>query len=210
MLEGLSNSMSADELLAFLGVDQNTEGAELLLAIANASASSAQDRLTALLLGAAILKGSPTLEEAIQGLRELLEKIQAGIPADEAVDSLTDGAFDSLWQFRNQIAAGALPGLADFLDSLFADNGACWTPPSCWPLPATERFPQIIPLPDCWTFFGPTPGKPPGTQGPLFPNPAGLLLRRGGLGTCRRQDGTSPAFLPAVRRLPGRRTLPLG
>lgn len=124
MLEGLSNSMSADELLAFLGVDQNTEGAELLLAIANAPASSAQDRLTALLLGAAILKGSPTLEEAIQGLRELLEKIQAGIPADEAVDSLTDGAFDSLWQFRNQIAAGALPGLADFLDSLFADNGA--------------------------------------------------------------------------------------
>ena len=124
MLDGFSNSMSADELLTFLGVDKNTEGAELLLAIANAPGSSAKSRLTALLLGAAILKGSPTLEDAIQGLRELLEKIQAGIPADEAVDSLTDGAFDSLWQFRNQLAMGTLPGLADFLDSLFADDGA--------------------------------------------------------------------------------------
>lgn len=124
LLDGLTNTMSAKELFAVLGVDENAEGAELLLAIANASNSSAKSRLTALLLGAVILKGSPTLEEAIQGLRELLEKIQAGIPADEAMDSLTDGAFDSLWQFRNQIAAGTLPGLADFLDSLFSDSGA--------------------------------------------------------------------------------------
>lgn len=81
-----------------------------------------EDQLAALYLGAVIAgKGDPegvSQEQALDGLRQLMEQVSQGVPLDKAIQSLTNGKFTSLIDFQNQFASGAAPGLRDFLSGL--------------------------------------------------------------------------------------------
>lgn len=100
----------------------------------NLFSDAGEDQLAALYLGAVIAgKGSPegvSQEEALEGLRQLMEKVAQGVPMDQAIQTLTNGKFTSLMDFQNQFASGTAPGLREFLNSLLMpDSGAVLTSP---------------------------------------------------------------------------------
>ena len=124
----MDGSMSPEELLAGLGLDKTATGAEILAAIANGTLdNSAAARLAVLYLGAVISGAGPdaTLDQMLEGLRQLLNRVEGGASLDEAVKELTGGAFSSLLDFQAQFTGGTAPGLQDFLTNLLlAEGGA--------------------------------------------------------------------------------------
>lgn len=119
---------SPERLLAALGLDQTASGADILAAIANFSEDSAAvNYLTALYLGAVISGGGKTEDldptSALDGLRKLLAAVEGGVSMDRAVELLTGGEFTGLADFREQFAAGAIPGMEDFLTDLLLSGG---------------------------------------------------------------------------------------
>ena len=100
----------------------------------NLFSDAGEDQIAALYLGAVIAgKGNPegvSPEEALEGLRQLMEKVAQGVPVDQAIQTLTNGKFTSLTDFQNQFASGAAPGLREFLNSLLMpDSGSVLASP---------------------------------------------------------------------------------
>lgn len=116
--------LTADQILSALGLDKTASGADLMAAIIGSSldGNSAAGRLAALYLGAVIagggIDGTASMEMALEGLRQLMEKVAQGVPADQAVAELTGGAFASLSDFQSQFTSGTAPGLEAFLTNL--------------------------------------------------------------------------------------------
>ncbi len=116
--------LTADQILSSLGLDKTASGADLMAAIIGSSldGNSAAGRLAALYLGAVIagggIDGTASMEAALEGLRQLMEKVAQGVPADQAVAELTGGAFASLSDFQSQFTSGTAPGLEAFLTNL--------------------------------------------------------------------------------------------
>ena len=116
--------LTADQILSSLGLDKTASGADLMAAIIGSSldGNSAAGRLAALYLGAVIagggIDGTASMEMALEGLRQLMEKVAQGVPADQAVAELTGGAFTSLSDFQSQFTSGTAPGMEAFLTNL--------------------------------------------------------------------------------------------
>lgn len=116
--------LTADQILSSLGLDKTASGADLMAAIIGSSldGNSAAGRLAALYLGAVIagggIDGTASMEMALEGLRQLMEKVAQGVPADQAVAELTGGTFASLSDFQSQFTSGTAPGLEAFLTNL--------------------------------------------------------------------------------------------
>lgn len=111
-------------LLAALGVDGTAGGAQLLAALGKLPLedSAAAGYLASLYLGAVISGGTPSgavdLEQAAEGLRQLLDLVGSGVSPDQALELLTGGAFTSLEDFQAQFTGGTAPGLEPFLMNL--------------------------------------------------------------------------------------------
>lgn len=122
--------LSPERLLAALGLDKTAGGREILSAIAGSSLSdnAAAGYLAALYLGAVIAgggaSGSLDPDAAMEGLRQLLEKVMGGTPPDEAVEALTNGEFSGMEDFQAQFLDGVAPGLQTFLVELLLSGGA--------------------------------------------------------------------------------------
>lgn len=85
-----------------------------------------QDELAMLYLGAVISGGSAENADpaqALEGLAQLLEKVQSGVPLDQAIQELTGGTFTSLADFQAQFSDGTAPGLEEFLKNLLSAEG---------------------------------------------------------------------------------------
>ncbi len=131
LLKSMTQSaLSANQLLASLGLDKSASAAELLSAIAGSSleGSSAAGYLAAVYLGTVIAGGDPSRavdpQEALAGLQQLLEKVAEGVPPDEALALLTGGRFSGFEDFQSQFIGGTAPGLEAFLVSLLLSEDA--------------------------------------------------------------------------------------
>ena len=129
LVEGLAqDAPSAERLLAELGLDKTASGAELLAAVAGRPLESdpAAGYLATLYLGTVLAGGDPSqeidLQKAMEGIQMLLEKLEAGVPLDQAIEELTNGEFTSLADFQLQFTSGTAPGLQDFLVNLLLSN----------------------------------------------------------------------------------------
>lgn len=95
------------------------------------------DKLAVLYLGAVIAGGSPEHADpaqALEGLVQLLEKLHAGVPMDQAIQELTGGVFTGLADLQAQLANGTAPGLDAFLAKLLpSDSASALTPDSLLP-----------------------------------------------------------------------------
>lgn len=125
LMQGLTrNSMTPEQILTALGLDKSAGSAELLAALAGRSPESdpAAGYLAALYLGAVIAGGGasdrldPTA--ALDGLRQLLEKVAEGVSPDQAVRILSNGEFTSFADFQSRFADGTAQGLREFLADL--------------------------------------------------------------------------------------------
>ena len=127
--------MTPERLLAGLGLDGTAGGPELLAAIANTSleGSDSAGYLAALYLGA-VIAGTEDPEQAMDGLRQLLERVEAGVPLDQAIEELTRGEFTGMADFQEQFLGGTAPGLSDFLVNLLLPEGGSLTLPSLFAL----------------------------------------------------------------------------
>ena len=120
---------SPEQLLDALGLDKNADVSQLLAAVMGDALESnpAVGRLAALYLGAVIIGGpnpeNVTPEAAMEGLRLLAELVANGVPPDEAIAELTDGAFTSFEDFQEQFSGGTAPGLREFLSELLLGSG---------------------------------------------------------------------------------------
>lgn len=127
LLKGVAQgNMSAEEILARLGLDKSASGADILAAITGKplEEGSVEAYLATLYLGAVIAGDGTTpesginLQSALEGLLQLLEKVEEGVPPDRAVELLTGGRFTSLADFQAQFTQGSAPGLQAFLEQL--------------------------------------------------------------------------------------------
>lgn len=87
--------------------------------------AGAGDRLAVLYLGAVIAGGGElpreiSPEQALEGLKLLLEKVAGGMDPDQAVALLTDGRFTSLAEFQAQFARGDIPGMQALLEGMLS------------------------------------------------------------------------------------------
>lgn len=90
--------------------------------------AGAGDRLAVLLLGAVIAGGGTPAEEispeqALEGLKLLLEKVAGGADPDQAAALLTEGRFTSLADFRAWFSGGDIPEMSTLLDGLLTPDG---------------------------------------------------------------------------------------
>ena len=90
--------------------------------------AGAGDRLAVLYLGAVIAGGGElpaqlSPEQALEGLKLLLEKVAGGMDPDQAVALLTDGRFTSLAEFRAWFAGGDIPGMQALLEGTLSPGG---------------------------------------------------------------------------------------
>lgn len=118
LLKGMAQSgLSPERVLDLLGLDKTAGVRDILRAIAGKSLdhSAVTGYLASLYLGSVISGGSLDPEDALEGLRQLLEKVSQGYSPDEAVDLLTNGAFSSLADLEAQFLGGTAPGMEDFL-----------------------------------------------------------------------------------------------
>ena len=129
LIKGLAQGApSAERLLASLGLDKTAGGAELLAAVAGRSLERdpAAGYLATLYLGAVLAGGDPSEgvdpQQAMEGIQRLLEKLDAGVPLDQAIEELTGGEFTSLADFQLQFTSGTAPGLQDFLVHLLLSD----------------------------------------------------------------------------------------
>ncbi len=130
LLKGIAgDGLTAEDLLAALGLDRSAGAAELLAAVMSRPLESdpAAGRLAALYLGAVIAGGdfskAVDLKAAAEGLGRLLETVAEGVPADRAIELLTGGAFTGVSNFQSQFAGGTAPGLQVFLTELLLSGG---------------------------------------------------------------------------------------
>lgn len=142
LTSGISQGgLTPEQLLASLGLDKNASGADLMAAITGKPLGngSSSDYLAALYLGAVIAGGSSEAADpsrAMDGLRQLLEKVAEGVSPDEAVKTLTGGEFTSLSDFQEQFTGGTAPGLEKFLVNLLVagSDSPLLTIPSLMPV----------------------------------------------------------------------------
>ena len=127
LMKGIvQKNMTAEEILAALGLDKTASGSDVLAAITGKplESGSVESYLATLYLGAVIAGGDTALEggidlrTAMEGLLKLLEKVEEGVPPDRAVELLTGGKFASLADFQAQFMDGSAPGLEAFLTNL--------------------------------------------------------------------------------------------
>lgn len=127
LMKGIvQKNMTAEEILAALGLDKTASGSDILAAITGRplESGSVESYLATLYLGAVIAGGDTALEggidlrTAMEGLLKLLEKVEEGVPPDRAVELLTGGKFASLADFQAQFMDGSAPGLEAFLTNL--------------------------------------------------------------------------------------------
>ncbi len=127
LMKGIvQKNMTAEEILAALGLDKTASGSDILAAITGKplESGSVESYLATLYLGAVIAGGDTALEggidlrTAMEGLLKLLEKVEEGVPPDRAVELLTGGKFASLADFQAQFMDGSAPGLEAFLTNL--------------------------------------------------------------------------------------------
>ena len=123
-------------LLEALGLDSTASGAEMLAALGRLplEGNSATGYLAALYLGTVISGGAPSgavdLDQAAEGLRQLLELVSEGVSPDQALELLTGGAFTSMEQFEAQFTGGTAPGLESFLMNLLLAGETSLSMPS--------------------------------------------------------------------------------
>ena len=121
--EWLGRGLTAGELAPerireALGLDPSAGAEEIFAALAKRPLEDeTAGYLAALYLGAVIAGGTeaPDPSEALEGLRQLLEKIASGVEPDAAVEELTGGAFTGLEDFSEQFTGLTAPGLRQFL-----------------------------------------------------------------------------------------------
>lgn len=135
LLKSIAQSgLTPERLLSMLRLDTSASGAELLEAVMGSSLENdpAAAALAALYLGAAVAGGGAVkavdLRTALEGLRQLLEKVEEGMPPDQAVELLTGGAFTGFSDLEAQFTGGTAPGLEGFLMGLLMEkNGLALT-----------------------------------------------------------------------------------
>ena len=130
LLRGMAHKgLSPERLLNLLGLDKSAGIPDILDAISRKSLenSAAVRYLAALYLGGVIAGGSASkgldLKAALEGLQRLLEKVEKGVPPDQALEILTKGTFTSFSSLEAQFIGGTAPGLDDFLGGLFLYAG---------------------------------------------------------------------------------------
>lgn len=130
LLKGMAQSgLAPERVLDLLGLDKTAGLSDILAAIAGKSLnnSAAAGYLAALYLGGVIAGGSASkavdLKEALEGLRQLLERVSQGYSPDEAVDTLTGGLFSSFADLEAQFTGGTAPGMEDFLSVILLEGG---------------------------------------------------------------------------------------
>lgn len=203
-------SFSAQQLLSALGLDKGATGAQLLAAIQNVSLeeSPAAGYLAALYLGSVIAGSSDpaNVQQALEGLRQLMDKIAQGLSPDEAVKLLTRGEFTSLEDFQAQFTAGSAPGLQDFLSGLLLADGAAL--PAGSPLLALMADFGSMDLELMLALLTALPGQeaPPAGAAP----PDGGTDVPGGTAQPLPDPTTTAQEAPAQLSAPGMSTLPLG
>ncbi len=120
--------LTPEQILSELGLDKDASASDILRAIAGRPLESdpVAGRLAALYLGA-VIAGSTTgpldLDAALDGLRQLLEKVAGGAAPDEAIEALTAGEFTSFSDFQSRFTGGTAPGLDTFLVNLLLSGG---------------------------------------------------------------------------------------
>lgn len=135
LLKGMAQTgLTPERLLNLLGLDKSAGVSDILTALADTSLedNAAAGYLAALYLGGAIAGGSAlqtaNLKEALEGLRQFLEKVSQGVPPDRAVELLTDGVFTSLSDLEAQFTGGTAPGMENFLAELLLSGGDALVP----------------------------------------------------------------------------------
>lgn len=128
LLRGMAQSgLTPERMLNMLGLDSSAGISDVLSAIAGKSLNNnaAAGYLAALYLGGVIAGGSGSvdLKAALEGLRQLLEKVSQGYSPDEAVDLLTGGTFSGLADLEAQFTGGTAPGMEDFLSVMLLYGG---------------------------------------------------------------------------------------
>lgn len=125
LLKGMAQAgLAPERLLNMLGLDENAGVSDILAALEGKSLehNAAAGCLAALYLGGVIAGGSACeavdLKEALEGLRQFLEKVSQGVSPDRAVELLTDGTFTSLSDLEAQFTGGTAPGMENFLAEL--------------------------------------------------------------------------------------------
>ena len=120
--------LTPEQILSELGLDKDASASDILRTIAGRPLESdpVAGRLAALYLGA-VIAGSTTgpldLDAALDGLRQLLEKVAGGAAPDEAIEALTAGEFTSFSDFQSRFTGGTAPGLDTFLVNLLLSGG---------------------------------------------------------------------------------------
>ena len=124
-LKGLAqDQLTEEQILKSLGLDKSATGADILAALEGRSLEDdpIAARLAVLYLGAVIAgAGSPEemgAEQALNGLRLLIEKIAQGMEPDRAIELLSNNTFTGLADFQSQFTSGAAAGLEGFLSNL--------------------------------------------------------------------------------------------
>lgn len=127
LLKGMTRTgMTPERLLNLLGLDKTAGISEILAALSKTSLedNGAAGYLAALYLGSVIAGGSAgktvDLKDALEGLRQLLEKVSQGVSPDRAVELLTNGTFTSLSDLESQFLGGVAPGMENFLTELLS------------------------------------------------------------------------------------------
>ncbi len=128
LLRGMAQSgLSPERVLNMLGLSKTADVQDILRALVGKSLSgnAAAGYLASLYLGGIIAGNSAGFdpEDALEGLRQLLEKVSQGYSPDEAVDLLTNGVFSSLADLEAQFTGGTAPGMDDFLASFALYGG---------------------------------------------------------------------------------------
>ncbi|MCI8971162.1 MAG: hypothetical protein HFF99_06815 [Oscillibacter sp.] len=130
LLKGMTRTgMTPERLLNLLGLDKSAGISEILAVLSKTTLedNDAAGYLAALYLGSVIAGGSAgkavDLKDALEGLRQLLEKVSQGGSPDRAVELLTNGAFTSLSDLEAQFLGGVAPGMENFLTELLLSGG---------------------------------------------------------------------------------------
>ena len=154
MLELEAGGLTPEQILSELGLDKDASASDILRAIAGRPLESdpVAGRLAALYLGA-VIAGSTTgpldLDAALDGLRQLLEKVAGGAAPDEAIEALTAGEFTSFSDFQSRFTGGTAPGLDTFLVNLLLSGGdisILFSSVICWVLIALCVFGILSPI----------------------------------------------------------------
>lgn len=127
LLRGMcQKDLTSEQVLSMLGLDKDAGISDILTALSQDTpeAEAAAAYLTALYMGASIAGDLKTanLQDALEGLRQFMEKISQGVPPDQALEELTGGAFTSLAELEAQFSDGTAPGMDVFLSALLLYN----------------------------------------------------------------------------------------